>query len=122
MSEYDFVPITDQDERERAGISKNRTQSSADVQISIQRGVIEEMDEKASLATVMTRSGNRYTIRVRTPLDLILLLWGDPKLIKNVPCMIYYRMVPSNGYIELGGPDYYKVEKKDTKVKRPFAL
>ena len=120
---YDGSPITVDDENTRQQQNLNHSRSSAWSQLRIEKVLILQFNKEGNEATIkLTDNTILENVRVKTPLEYILFMYGELEFLHNIEGILTYRTVPSGGLVELGDM-YFKKEKENSRdYFQPFYL
>lgn len=123
MTGYSGPSVGTHGEASREAATRQGSRSSAWSNLRFERGVVASFSADGNFGTVKTDDGGLYSnIRIQTPNEMILFLYGELDKIKNIPCLLMYRSIPQDGFVVLG--DLATTKEKETAriVKKPFYM
>lgn len=101
----------------------SHSRSSAWSNMRFERALIKSFSKDGNLAEIETEDENIHSnVRVQTPLELILFLYGQVEKLSDVPCLIMYRSVPQDGFVLIGNLAPAKEEKDSRLINEPFYM
>ncbi len=122
MKHYDGPSTTIDNEAGRSVSLESHSRSSLWSLIHVEKGLIKEFLKKGNTVIVELEDEATYTMTLKTPLELVLMLYGDVENLSNIPCFVFYRSTPDDGYVEFGDIGYDEITQEDKLVFRPFYL
>ena len=113
---------TDGEEARRRGTIGD-SRSSAWSNIRFEKATIKSFSQDGNIAAIETLDGELYpSIRVQTPIEVILLMYGEVEKLFDIPCLLIYRSVPEDGFVQIGDLAPIKEEDGSRSVSNPFYL
>lgn len=119
----DFTPVTTEDEKYRLAFSVQHTRSAAWSNLRFERALIKRFSSKGNLVELETDDGELYTdIRVLTTLEELLFKLGELEKVQDVPCLLIYRAIPTDGFVLIGEMSPATEPQGSRTVNEPFYL
>ena len=123
MNGYDGPSVGLDGEMARQQATQAHSRSSAWSNLRFERAVIKSFSKDGNIASVETEDGEIYPeIRVHTPLEWILFFYGEVEKIFDLPCIIIYRSIPEDGFVQLGDLAPLKEQDGSRSLSEPFYL
>lgn len=122
---YQGPPITVDEERGRQGAQVNSSRSSATSQQVTRKCTILSFwgREDGNLVDILTEDGLEFTqVRLRTPLQFVLMHWGEPEKLTNIPGTVTFHITPDDGFVDLGSTTPVREDEHSRHHYQPFYL
>lgn len=101
--------------------TESRYSGGLENSVHFERCVILSFREKSNVVNVLMDNGLVVeNVKIITPIKLLLLLLGDVTELKNIPAVIMYKVIPSDGFVQVGDISSLEYSESETQVSKPF--
>lgn len=115
------APLTYSDLEEYYRDSESRYSKGLENSIHYESCVILEFKKNSNIVSVQLENGNIIeNIKVITSIKMLLLLLGDVTEIKNIPGVIFYKVIPSDGFVQVGDISSLEYSENEVQINKPF--
>lgn len=117
------VSVTLSDEQQR--ISGNSLDQNTPLEsgFNYENCTIKSFRGDSNIASIELENGELISeLPMLTSLGEILMFWGEPKDLKDIPGVVFYRIIPEDGFVVTGRIVGLEVEDSFKNVNEPFSL
>ncbi len=120
---YDGPSIGTEQEHLRHERSLSYPLNSLGSLVKFEPATIKSFTTEGNRCFIETIDGQQhYGVAVQTPVEMILFLYGELEKLTDIPCMLIYKVRPSDGYVIIGSIPYVKESEEDRLINNPFYL